>query len=116
MTTKRDWKVLFLLLVILAAATGRSHASGHQTTRRSGLIQAVDQTERTFIFVPDGVTKPVIIEWRTKSGVFAGQKTEFFAGEAPASESILKAGIRVQVRYREALFAANAAILVRWLK
>lgn len=110
-------KTLFLLFVLLSLPLARSHAAGRgSTTRRSGVVQAVDQAKHAFTLLPDGETKPVVIEWRNESGFFAGQKTEFFADQAPASEIILKKGIRVQVRYREALFVPNAATLVRWLK
>lgn len=92
-----------------------SQARG-QTTRRSGVVQSVDQTTHTFVLLPDGESKPVVIEWRVKAGAFTGQKTEFFEGDDPVTDAVLKKGIRVQVRYQEALFVANAATLVRWIK
>ena len=110
-------KILFLLFVLLSTSALRSQAAGRgHTTRRSGLVQTVDSAKHTFTLLPDGEAKPVVIEWRVKSGFFTGQTTEFFAGDAPASDSVLKAGIRVQVRYDEALFTPNRAVLVRWLK
>ncbi len=108
-------KTLFLLLILLSASVAESQARG-QATRRSGVVQAVDQTKHTFTLLPDGASKPVVIEWRQKSGFLGGFKTEFFADQDPASEVILKKGIRVEVRYQETLLAANAAILVRWLQ
>ncbi len=110
-------KILLFLFVLFSIPALQSHAAGRgHTTRRSGLVQTVDSAKHTFTFLPDGEAKPVAIEWRVKSGVFTGQKTEFFAGDAPTSDIVLKAGIRVQVRYDEALFTPNRAVLVRWLK
>ena len=82
-------KALFLLLILLSVSVAESQASG-QTTRRSGVVQAVDQTKHTFTLLPDGESKPVVIEWRQKSRFFGGFKTEFFADQDPASEAILK--------------------------
>lgn len=105
--------ILAALMLLLTARLGR--AAGHMSTRQSGVIVSVDPAKRSFVFQPDGASCLVFVIWRAKFEFFGGNKTEFFDGALPANATILRRGRRVFVRYREALFAPNAALTIRSL-